>query len=69
MLIYLIGGYSMSFLYKRLAKLAEIAAKKDIEQKYDSSELKLEELNCIRTIPTEKQKTNKMFIEIYNKYK
>ena len=44
----------MSFLYKRLAKLGEIAAKKDIEQKYDFSELSLEELNYIRTIPTEK---------------
>lgn len=43
----------MSFLYKRLAKLGEIAVKKDIEQKNDSSELTLEELNYIRTIPTE----------------
>jgi hypothetical protein len=44
----------MSFLYKRLTKLEEIAVKKYIEQKYDSLELTLEELNYIRTIPTEK---------------
>jgi hypothetical protein len=44
----------MSFLYKRLTKLGEIAAKKYIEQKYDSLELTLEELNYMRTIPTKK---------------
>jgi hypothetical protein len=41
----------MSFLYKRLAKLAEIATKKDLEQKYDFLKLTSEELNYIRTIP------------------
>jgi hypothetical protein len=40
----------MSFLYKRLAKLGEIAAKKDIEEKS-------EELKYVRTILARKQKT------------
>lgn len=64
----------MSFLYKRLVKLGEIAAKKGMEEKYNFpelslSKLSLEELNYIRTIPTEKRKTDKKLIEIYNKYK
>jgi len=40
----------MSFLYKRLAKLGKLAAKKDAESKYDDVPvLSLEELNDTRT--------------------
>jgi hypothetical protein len=56
----------MSFLFKRLAKLGEIAAKKDIEQKYNIPQLSSEELNYVRTIPTDQCTTNEKFIEIYN---
>jgi hypothetical protein len=49
----------MSFLYKRLAKLAEIAAKKEKEKNYDFSGVSSEQLNHMRTISAEQQKTNK----------
>lgn len=59
----MIGGKQHEFLYKRLVKLAELSAKKDMEQKYDylqltSKELTSEELNYLRTTPTDQWRTN-----------
>lgn len=47
----------MSFLYKRLVKLAEIANEKEKDEKLLSKELKLEKLKYARTISTFQPKT------------
>lgn len=51
----------MSFLYKRLAKLAEVAPKKDIEN--------AEELNYIRTISENQVENNRKLNEMHQEGK